>query len=112
MGTDTVIWVHKDDLKELDLNEALFLYRNFTGRWQYTILDKFKIEGNVANLEDIKASLQNNATIPQEHRDLIKKISGLRIIFQSDFEGKEPQGYLELSFYLRKGWEDVRSDIR
>jgi len=112
MGTDTRIWVHKDDLKQLELSEALFIYKNFTGRWEHCIRNKFQIEGNETNLENIKASLQNHSNIPQEARDLIRRLAGLRIIFQADFEDKGPEDYLELSYYLRKGWENIRGEIK
>ncbi len=112
MGTDTIVWIHKDELKELDLDEALFIYKSFRGRWQSCILDKFQVVGGEIKLEDIKESLQNNSNIPQESRDLIKRLTGLRIIFQADYEPKEPKDYLELSFYLEKGWEYIRSTIK
>ena len=112
MGTDTMIWIHKDDLKQLELSEALFIYKNFTGRWKYCITDRFKIGSNETNLEKIRVSLQNYSDISQETRDIMKRLGDLRIIFQADFEEKEPENYLELRYYLRKGWENIRGEIK
>jgi len=108
MGVDTVVWIHKDDLKKMDFADALFIYQEFQGRWTACVKDRFFVEENTVDINEVKESMQYDSRITQSTRDLMRRLDNLRIIFQADSLEKAPEGYLDLSLYLRKGWDDIQ----
>ncbi len=91
MGNDTRIWIHEEDLKKLELWTAINLYKNFTGRWQYSIIDRFVLEEspNKITLKEIKEAIAFNSDVSQKARDIIRELEDLRLIFQGDYEEEE-----------------------
>lgn len=112
MGVDTIVWIHKDDLKKMDFADALFIYKTFQGRWNACVTDKFFVEGNTISLDEVKKSMQYDSRVHQSTRDLIKRLDNLRIIFQADYIEEDLEEHIDLSFCLRKGWEDITGAIK
>ena len=111
MGMDVRIWIHKEDLKELDLFTAIEIIDKFTGRWQYCITDRFVIEEDNKSkltLEEIKEHVIYNSDVPQKSRDILKRLENLRLIFQSDYEEEEFHDYFELRWFMDQAWNKAK----
>jgi len=113
MGIDTILWIHKDDLKELPISEATRLYELFSGRWQYCMTDRFVLEEspNHISMEDLKKEVMYNSDVSQKARDILRRFEHLRLIFQMDCETKEFDGYIDLGWFLNNALKEAQKGI-
>lgn len=113
MGIDVRVWIGKESLKKLDIWDFNRIYENFSGRWHHCITNRFEIERDksILTLKEIREHLAYNSKVGQEARDIISSLDDLDLIFQTDCETKEPEGYFELFWFVRKALKEKQEKI-
>ena len=114
MGIDIRVWIHKEDLKNLDLWDATKLYDLFSGRWHYGIKSRFLFQEqtNKVTLKELEEHLAYTSEVPQKSRDIVKSFTNLRLIFQMDCEDEEFEDYFDLGWFMDKSWEEAKEKIK
>ena len=114
MGINIRVWIKREELKKLDLLDAIAIYRHFNCRWQYGITDRFVFEESpsILSVKDIIKHVTFNSDVSQHSRNILEAISDLDLLFQMDCEDDEPKGYVEFFWFFEKCWEKGLKELK